>query len=243
MAPPPLIKLYQLLPFHANLYRITPMPPTKSTLNIHEGIASHILPPLSQQQDRVLVFVSEPENTVGNLKTFSVLRQMADRIEMLIAKREEHKWNALVEALTPDIELSQTRLVEAEMLAGARRIILESGDFVKASALAGAANFSSKNPSSQPNRWKRSGQIFAIHYKGVDLYPSYALDYQNGIRPLPDMAAILAPLADKDSWQKAFWFESPNSYLENRQPKSLLRTHAAEVLHAAEIEALGVQHG
>jgi hypothetical protein len=216
---------------------------SKSSLNIREGIASQVLPPLSQQEDTVLVFISKDGNAGANRRRFTVLRQVAERIDTLIAKRGEEKWNALVEALTPDVELSQNRLVEAEMLADARRIILESGDFVKASAIAGAADFSSKNPSSQPNRWKRNGQIFAIHYKGVDLYPSYALDHSSGVRPFPDMTAILAMLADKDEWQKAFWFESPNSYLNNRQPKSLLRSQSKDVLRAAEIEAVGVQHG
>ena len=213
------------------------------TLNIQEGIASQVLPALSQQQEAVLVFIAKDGDTGASRKRFSVLRQVAERIDTLIATRGEEKWNALVEALTPDVELSRNRIVEAEMLADARRIVLESGDFVKASAIAGAADFSSKNPSSQPNRWKRSGQIFAIHYKGVDLYPSYALDHSNGVRPLPDMAAILTQLADKDDWQKAFWFESPNSYLKNRKPKSLLRSESKDVLRAAEIESVGVQHG
>ena len=213
------------------------------SLNFREGVASQVLLPLSQQEETVLVFFSKDGNAGANRRRFSVLRQVAERIDTLMDRRGEEKWNALVEALTPDVELSQNRVVEAEMLADARRLILESGDFVKASAISGAADFSAKNPSSQPNRWKRTGQIFAIHYKGVDLYPSYALDHSNGVRPYPGMADILVQLADKDEWQKAFWFESPNSYLKNRKPKSLLRSQSKEVLRAAEIEAVGVQHG
>lgn len=219
------------------------MPSTESTLKIQEGVAAKVLPPLAEQQETVLVFISQDSNAGANRRRFSVLRQVAERIDSLIAERGEQKWNALVEALTPDVELSQNRVIEAEMLAEARRVILESGDFVKATAIAGAANYSSKNPSSQPNRWKRNGQVFAIHYKGVDLYPSYALDHSDGIRPLPHMADILAELADKDDWQKAFWFESPNSYLKNRKPKALLKSHPEDVLRAAKLEAVGVQHG
>ena len=219
------------------------MPNTDSCFKIQEGIAAKVLPPLAKQQETVLVFISQDANAGASRRRFSVLRQVAERIDSLIAERSEQKWNALVEALTPDIELSQNRVIEAEMLAEARRVILESGDFVKAAAIAGAANFSSKNPSSQPNRWKRSGQIFAIHYKGVDLYPTYALDHSDGVRPLPQLADILAELADKDDWQKAFWFESPNSYLKSRRPKSLLKSHPEDVLGAAKLEAVGVQHG
>jgi hypothetical protein len=164
-------------------------------------------------------------------------------IDLLVADRSQKKWHALVEALTPDVELSRNKVIEAEMLADARRIVLESKDYVKAAAIAGSASYSSKNPSSQPNRWKRNGQIFAIHYKGVDLYPAYALDHSEGVRPLPIMSEILKHLADKDDWQKAFWFEGLNSYLKNRKPKQLLRTQPAKVLQAAELEAVGVQHG
>lgn len=219
------------------------MPYTESSLKVQEGVAAKVLPPLSQQQNTILIFISEDANAGANRQRFSVLRQVAERIDTLISERGEQKWNALVEALTPDIELSQNKIVEAEMLAEARRIVLESGDFVKAAAIADAANFSSKNPSSQPNRWKRNGQIFALHYKGVDLYPTYALDHSDGGRPLPAMVSILAELADKDDWQKAFWFESPNSYLKDRRPKALLKSSPQDVLRAAKIENVGVQHG
>jgi len=57
------------------------------------------------------------------------------------------------------------------------------------------------------------------------------------------MEKILRAFADKDDWQKAFWFGSVNSYLNNKMPKVLLRSKPQEVLRAAEIEAAGVQHG
>jgi hypothetical protein len=44
-------------------------------------------------------------------------------------------------------------------------------------------------------------------------------------------------LADKDDWQKAFWFGSVNTYLSNKMPKELLKSKPQEVLRAAEIEA------
>jgi hypothetical protein len=47
-------------------------------------------------------------------------------------------------------------------------------------------------------------------YKGVDLYPLYALELKNGSKPLPIMKEVLQVLADKDNWQKAFWFGSVN---------------------------------
>jgi hypothetical protein len=214
-----------------------------AALEIQEGYAGQVLAGLTEDEAKVLVFISHGAESETGRKRFKVLREVAQMIDLLVADRSQKKWHALVEALTPDVELSRNKVVEAEMLADARSIVLESKDYVKATAIAGSASYSSKNPSSQPNRWKRNGQIFAIHYKGVDLYPAYALDHSEGVRPLPIMSEILKHLADKDDWQKAFWFEGLNSYLKNRKPKQLLRTHPAEVLRAAELEAVGVQHG
>jgi hypothetical protein len=129
------------------------------------------------------------------------------------------------------------------MLADAKRSVLESQEFVSAQKIATVAEFSDKNPSSQPNRWKRAGLIFAVPYKGLDLYPSYALDWAHGAKPLPIMSRILKLFSDKDDWQKAFWFGSLNSYLEDRMPKDLLKSQPEQVLKAAEIEAIGVHQG
>jgi hypothetical protein len=57
------------------------------------------------------------------------------------------------------------------------------------------------------------------------------------------MSKILKLFSDKDDWQKAFWFGSVNSYLGNKMPKDLLQSHPVDVLKAAELEAIGVQHG
>ena len=53
-------------------------------------------------------------------------------------------------------------------------------------------------------------------YKGVDLYPLYALELKEGAKPLPIMKKVLQVLADKDDWQKAFWFGSVNSYIQEQ---------------------------
>jgi hypothetical protein len=68
------------------------------------------------------------------------------------------------------------------MFAQAMKGILESGDFARAADIAEVAHFSMRNPSSQPNRWKKAGLIFAVPYKGGDLYPFYALDLSERAR-------------------------------------------------------------
>ena len=60
-------------------------------------------------------------------------------------------------------------------------------------------------------------------------HPIYALEFKEGARPPPIMGEFLSVLADKDDWQKAFWFGSMNSYLHNKMPKDLLKSKPQEV--------------
>jgi hypothetical protein len=172
-----------------------------------------------------------------------VMKQLANIVDIVVEERSDQKLRALVEALTPDVQFSPNKIIEARMLGQAIAAILASSDFVPASDIAEAAHFSSKNPSSQPNRWKRGGQIFAINYKGTDLYPFYALDPGAGLRPLEIMTDILKVFANRTGWQIAFWFASLNSYLNDKMPKDLLLSEPENVLRAAQMEIIGLQHG
>ena len=212
--------------------------------DVQEGSAQELAPDLENSEGQALIFVSHSRGGDARTKTlFDTLKRVSELIDVLIDKKRESSWEALIEALTPDIPLTSNRVIEAKMVAQAMKGILQSGDFAKAADIAEVANFSIRNPSSQPNRWKKTGLIFAVPYKGVDLYPLYALELKEGAKPLPIMKKVMHVLADKDDWQKAFWFGSVNTYLKNKMPKDLLKSKPQEVLRAAEIEASGVQHG
>jgi hypothetical protein len=212
-------------------------------LDVQEGSAQDLAPDLENSEGQALVFVSHSRRGDEWTKTvFETLKRASQFIDVLIDKRQEHSWEALIEALMPDLPLTSNRMIEAKMFAQAMKGILESDDFAKATDIAEIAHFSKRNPSSQPNRWKKTGLIFAVPYKGVDLYPLYALELKKGAKPLPIMKKVLQVLAEKDDWQKAFWFGSVNTYLRNKMPKELLKSKPQEVLRAAEIEASGVQH-
>jgi hypothetical protein len=211
--------------------------------DVQEGEAREIASQLRDRDARALVFVSSEKNDERTKARFETLKRASELIDLFLEVKLEGRWKALIEALTPDVPLSPNRLIEAGMLAQAIQKIVESNDFAKASDLAKAGHFSKSNPSSQPNRWKKAGLIFAVPYKGNDLYPVYALEFKKGVRPLPVMERLLKALEDKDDWQKAFWFGSVNSYLHNKMPKDLLKSKPEEVLRAAEAEVIGVQHG
>jgi hypothetical protein len=212
--------------------------------DVQEGSAQELASSLGNSDAQAIVFVSHARGDDERTKAvFDTLKRASELIEVLIDEKQEERLKTLIEVLTPDVPLTSNRVIEAKMFARAQKLILESEDFARATDIAELGHFSSSNPSSQPNRWKKAGLIFAVPYKGADLYPLYALDLKEGAKPLPVMAKILRVLADKDDWQKAFWFGSVNTYLGDKMPKELLKSKPQEVLHAAEIEATGLQHG
>ena len=130
------------------------------------------------------------------------------------------------------------------MLAKAKTEILKSNDWVTANEVSNLAHFSSGNPSSQPNKWKHAGKIFALRHEGIDYFPIYGLDPTQGFRPFSALESVIATLATmKDGWALAFWFASPNTFLGEKRPKEVLSTNSLDVLSAAMEEISGVVHG
>jgi hypothetical protein len=130
-----------------------------------------VAPQLKDKDSEVLAIVADRQDPLVHTK-FEVLKNLISVIDAVVQDRAQRNWRDVIEVLTPDVPLSKNRLAEAMMFVEAMRAILESKDFVRAQDIAKVAGFSQKNPSSQPNRWKRAGQIFAVSYKGSDLYPS-----------------------------------------------------------------------
>lgn len=126
----------------------------------------------------------------------------------------------------------------------ARKELLDSGDWLSAKEVARIAGLSERNPSVQPNKWKRSGRIFAIDHDGQDYFPAYGLDPEAAFRPCKALAEIIAIFKDhKDGWGLGYWFHSANSFLGGRRPQDLLATEPDQVIAAAKDEVAGVTHG
>lgn len=166
---------------------------------------------------------------------------------MLYVLRERHDRESierLAEFLVPRTPTSPRLLKEAAMLVQARTAVLESGDWLTAADVAQLAGLSPRNPSSQPNKWKKQGLIFAIHHNGVDYFPGYGLDPDAGFRPVKALAQIISAFAGhKDSWGMAYWFLSDNSFLGGKRPQDILATQPGRVIEAARDEAQAVSHG
>ncbi|WP_349745062.1 hypothetical protein [Roseateles cavernae] len=197
------------------------------------------------QADRVLVleFDSiEPSDFAALADNFTNVA--SSMFEVLIERQDRGSIERLAEVLVPRTPPSPRLLKEASMLVQARKAVLESGDWLTAAQIAQLAGLSTRNPSAQPNKWKKQGQIFAINHGGVDYFPGYGLDRDAGFRPLKPLAKVIEVFAGhKDGWGQAYWFRSENSFLGGKRPQDLLASAPDRVIGAAMDELQEVSHG
>lgn len=194
------------------------------------------------QRAIALTFAHENERTVRAIA--EALGSLAPMVAGLIKRRQREALDKIVDALVPSVPLPEHMLVEARMTAHARGEVLASGDWLTAAQVAELAGFSTSNPSAQPNKWKKDGQIFAIRHQGLDYFPAYGLDAEAGFRPLKSLAPILAVFGEeKDGWGLAYWFASANSFLGGKRPQDVLAKSPDRVRAAAVDELAEIAHG
>jgi hypothetical protein len=182
-----------------------------------------------------------PREAQAIAETFA---SVAGLVKSIVGEHHRQSLEAIVGALVPKVPPTPNELKEATMLARARTAVLESGDWMTAAEIASVAGFSASNPSTQPNKWKREGAIFAIRHNGIDYFPSYGLDAGAGYRPRKAMAQVIKTFGEsKDGWGLSYWFMSANSYLGGKTPRELLATQPERVIAAAADEREGALHG
>lgn len=163
-------------------------------------------------------------------------------MEVLQQRQDQELLRRLAEILV--LRVLPRMLKETAMLIQARKAVLKNGAWLTAAEVAQLAGLSTRNPSAQPNKWKRRGQIFTIHHGGVDYFPGYGLDRDAGFRPVKALARVIDTFAEhKDGWGMAYWFHSVNSFLGGNRPQDLLATAPERVIEAALDEVQEVAHG
>jgi hypothetical protein len=173
-----------------------------------------------------------------------MIRRVTEFYPQLMRQRQHEAIDKIVSALLPEVAIPDAALAQARMMVDAKSAILNSGDLLPAGEIAKLAGYSANNPSAQPNKWKRDGAIFAIHHKGTDYFPIYALNPDENYRPYKAVADILRVFGDtKGSWGLAFWFAGLNSFLDDQRPQDLLAADPERVIAAAKDEVEGVHHG
>ncbi|WP_058961669.1 hypothetical protein [Type-E symbiont of Plautia stali] len=224
-----------------------------SLIEQHGGVSTLIGTPkevkarLGKSQSNQVLVVSF--DNISNLRVLSTLTENISTVastmfEIFKERQEKQSLEILVGSMLPKAPASPHLMKEAAMLLQARKAVLESGNWLTAADVSQLAGLSTTNPSAQPNKWKKSGQIFAIHHNGIDYFPDYGLDRNTQFRPLKALSEVLKIFADhKDGWGIAFWFLSVNSFLGGQRPQDMLAKHSERVIEAARGEIDGVGHG
>ena len=206
------------------------------------GSGRDVIRQLNLSLGRRTVAVTFADNEQGAAAE-RVIHQVVEFLPQLIQERQEDTLRKMVNLLLTDVTPSKAAREQARMLIEAKTAILNSGDFLPATEVAKLAGFSSTNLSVQPNKWKRSREIFAIQHGREDYLPLYALDTA-GHRPRKEMAEILGVFGDaKDGWGLAFWFAGLNSFLDDERPQDVLATDPERVIAAAKDEMAEYEHG
>lgn len=199
----------------------------------------------ASRAEHVLVLAFEHlDASVFQTLASNVTQVASSMAEVLREQQSQESLSRLAEMLVPRKPASPRLLREAAMLVRARKAVLDSGDWLTAAEVAQLAGLSTRNPSAQPNKWKKGGQIFAIHHGGVDYFPGYGLDPHNDFRPLKALGQIIDVFdGHKDGWGMAYWFRSANSFLGGKRPQDLLASSPDQVIEAARDEIQEVAHG
>ena len=215
-------------------------------ISILSGTPKQVQTHLAKSEaNRVLAFVFERIKP----SDFQVLADNLTHVtssmyEVLLERHDQKTLERLAEILLPRSPPSPRLLKEAAMLVRARKAVLENGDWLTSADIAQLAGLSTRNPSAQPNKWKKRGLIFAINQGGVDYFPGYGLDRHASFRPLKALAEVIEIFAGrKDGWGMACWFSSSNSCLRGKRPQDLLASAPKRVIEAAIDEIQGITHG
>lgn len=213
----------------------------KVTSAVLTGTGQEVIRLLHRSPEQRTVAVTFADDEQG-IAAERVIHQVVEFLPQLIQERQRDTLKKLVNVLLTDVTPSKAAREQARMLIKAKTDILKSGDFLPATEVARLAGFSASNLSVQPNKWKRSREIFAIQHGREDYLPTYALDSDH--RPRKEMAEILNIFGEaKDGWGLAFWFAALNSFLDDERPQDVLTTDPESVIAAAKDEMAEFAHG
>jgi hypothetical protein len=97
-----------------------------------------------------------------------------------------------------------------------------------ADEIAEQGGYGAKNKSAAATRWTKDGKIFSVLHGGKQHYPRF--QFKHG-EPRPIVAQLLAALGeDATGWDRAFFFATPNSYLDDATPMDRLNDKSMEEL-------------
>ena len=141
----------------------------------------------------------------------------------VLARQEaftEARLDALVDVYLPSDPLARPSPEIERDNAEAQARFIATVECHSAEDLAQLAGHEANNRSATANRWKGQEAIFGVRRLGRDRYPAF--QFQDG-RPRKVIGKVLKALPRGMSpWQVAFWFSSPNGWLNGARPMDRL---------------------
>lgn len=189
--------------------------------------------PGTDVDDMMVVLVETPNQAVRD-----TIRDIAEHVPALVEARQSKLTDDAIDALV-SVYMRSPPTAEIERLlydsnAKARARFLEEWPSFTSKDLADLAGHGSKNKSMTGSRWKTKGKVFSIRHGGAEHFPAF--QFEDG-QPVETIGKVLAKLGEKKSgWQLAFWFTSPNGWLDGKRPVDVLKDGDA-VAKAAAYEA------
>jgi len=109
-----------------------------------------------------------------------------------------------------------------------RKAFVSRYECLTAETVADESGNTAKNRSAIASRWAVEKKIFSIRYENKTLYPKF--QFRDG-SPIPAITRVLELFPDHfTGWDVAFFFTSPNSYLDGRKPVDLLKSDPEKVV-------------
>jgi hypothetical protein len=176
--------------------------------------------PETDVDDMMVVLVDNPNQAVRD-----TIRDIIEHVPAIVEARQSKLTDEAIDALvsvymrtSPNAEVK--RLLYDSNAKARARFFGEWSSF-NSKDLADFAGHGSKNKSMTASRWKIKGRVFSIKHAGVEYFPTF--QFEDG-QPIGSIAKVLALLGEKKSgWQLAFWFTSPNGWLDGKRPVDVLK--------------------
>lgn len=168
------------------------------------------------------ILVTGPEAQIRAL--LRIVRSLLSEDE-----REEQLMEVLLQNVEPGV-MGSERMLQLRMQAEAREAFLKNVPLLDSADVGELLGSKAQNTSAMASRLKREGKLFAITYRGVDLYPA---DQIVDGEPSPAIPHILEAFSGDSPWTVALWLNSPSGWLGGDKPLDLLATEPDRVAEAA----------
>lgn len=146
--------------------------------------------------------------------------------------------SVLIERMLPDAPVpTPAQALQAQRNSEARWELLREFGAHTSEEIA-ARRSRAKNRHALANRWRSEGKVFAVDFKGQQIYPGFQFDHET-FAPNPLVAEVLAalPREEMSDWEVALWWTAGNGWLDGARPVDLMQEGAEAVVAAAAHEA------